>query len=195
MTGRRRRWLEAVARLAAVLQRPPTISELAAELGMWRTASGRMAQRAARDGLVTLPPRDAFGARAVQLAPRGRIELGLPLVVYLAWPLAEGRRDTAADGRDAAARLVTMLGISSVSPYLAGRWAPDVAAVAAELAGRSDAVVVWRDPLLTGRADVAAARRAGRTVAVISDVDNLPSNGTDIWRPPFVSEGVIHSDS
>jgi hypothetical protein len=186
MTPQRRQWLRAIARLAAELRRPPTISELAAACRMHRTASGRMGRRAAGDGLVAIQPRGAFGAGAVQLAPRGRLELDLPLVVYLAWPLAAGRKEAAADGRYAAARLTTALALSPVSPYLAGRWGPDVDAVAAELAARSDAVVVWRDPLLTGRSDVAAARRAGLTVAVITDVDNLPAGHGDLWRPPYV---------
>jgi hypothetical protein len=184
----------AVAELTLEFRRPPTSGELARLLRRDDANTRRSIMCARRDGLITPPPpgRAPFARSPIRLTAGARIELGLPVVVYLAWPLPlpnspqathdVGRRA----GADLAFRVLSDVpGAVPVSPYLAPhgtRDRPRLDAGAAALAAQCDAAIVYRDPILTGRPDVAAALAAGAHVVVIDDAD-LRSG--DPWRPSY----------
>lgn len=187
----RERWLRALEALAVELRRPPSSAELARALNIDRQSVRQLAVRAARDGLVVLGPAVGTTPRGLRLSPAARIALGLPVVVYLAFPvsaaapLSEESRDAAGrQGRAAAAELLERYGLFCSSPLLVieaiGR--PGVMEAAAAAAVGHHAAIAWRDPMLVGRRDLDSARRAGVPVAVAAGV--LPRTAPELWLPP-----------
>jgi hypothetical protein len=181
--ARRASWLRQVQRLAIELHRPPVAVEIAKATGRSPAATVQMVRRATADGHMLSGARaSAMAPRQVRIAPAALAALGIPLVVYLAWP-----GDWAAQGCQHASWLETM-GIFAVSPYLV-RTEPHhmKAEAAAALAQRADAVVAMTDPLLTGRPDVAAALAAGVPVAIVPQaIESGISSAAAIWRAPFL---------
>jgi len=190
ITAYRERWLRALEALAVDLRRPPCAAELARALKIDRQSVRQLAVRAARDGLVVLGPSSASTPRGLRLTPAARIALGLPLAVYLAFPVvaiiegAEGREASWQHGAAAANVLTDRLGLFCTSPLLVreaiGRPGAMAAATAAAIA--LHAVLVWRDPLLVGRCDVDAARRAGVPVGLAAGP--MPATARDLWVAP-----------
>lgn len=181
MTPGQREWLLAADALEVSLRRPPSVVEVGRALGCGPRAAQSRHRRAVAAGHVVDAPRTMTGPRFVRASPAARIELGLPLLVYLAWPEAMPSGEVA--------DLLVMLariGAHCVSPLLvpgmfevpAARAAAQSAAVAAH------GVVVWRDRVLLCRADVDAARHAGVPVAVVPRSDALPSSAAELWIPP-----------
>lgn len=72
-------------------------------------------------------------------------------------------------------------GLVPVSPYFTA--AHDQERAGPALAVRCDAVIVVRDELLLGRADVLAARRRGLPIAVVPVASDCPPNP---WRDPYL---------
>lgn len=186
----RERWLRELEALAVKLCRPPNSSELARAVGLAQHTVREMAMRCAKSGLVTLSERSATTPRGLRLTPAARIALGLPLAVYLAFPVGEGplsdnaREAAALHGQSAAAELLGRYGLFCVSPMLlpeAIGW-PGAMDAATATAAALHAVIVWRDPLLVGRRDVDAARRAGVPVSVLAGP--LPTTASELWLPP-----------
>lgn len=194
ISARRAAWLRHVHELGRRLRRAPYPNEIASSLGTTRRVGTGRVSKALADGHIVVSPRpSAFCARSVRVAPLAMLELGLPAVVYLAWPLpgpsAPHDHHVAAleAGRAAAGWLADSLRVVTVSPYLIGsaRLVAGTLGVAASIAERSDAVVVWRDPLLVGRQDVAAATAAGVPVSVLT-ADLLVTDPGQLWRPPIL---------
>lgn len=201
ITPRRADWLRTVHRLGTDLRRPPRATDIARATRVTAHVASNSIRRARRDGQIVLGGRvSGFDAFPVRLTPAALVEIGVPMVTYLAWPIGrdDGRpaecralevEQDAMRGR-AAVRWLATLGVYSVSPYLAGAWKCErsgLDAVAQDIARRADAVVVMTDPLLLGRADVAAARAAGIPIGLVQAADErLVRAGVDLWRPPFL---------
>lgn len=183
----RSEWLVTIHRLGVELRRPPYSAEVARATQRHRSAVTSLARRAVLDGHIErrVQP-DAFTSAGIRLTPHALIALGLPMVVYLAWPGFAPQRGT---------EISTWLGDRGVwasSPYMgrgtiqAGR-EPDLAAVAMATACRCDAVVCWTDPLLLGRPDVASAHAAGVPVSLVQARDEkLVRDSRDLWSPPLL---------
>lgn len=204
LTPNRAAWLRTVHSLVLELGRPPTPMDLATARGTKPTAQRFQIRDAIASGqLVPAARGTAFESSAVRVAPRALVHLGLPMVVYLAWPLSaapgDGRvqrppgqiavfaeRDAMA-GREIA-RWLAGGGIAPVSPYLAGAWSCDWAALdgaAVALSQRADAVVAMYDPMVLGRPDVAAPHRLGIPVALVADPRALTRPpAASLWDPP-----------
>lgn len=187
--ARRELWLRTVDRLTTELRRPPCVDEVSRVVGISRSTGQWHTNHAARAGQVLLGSRNATSPRALRLTPATRIELGLPLVVYLAWPLPPEPVEVMpaeawGAGCSAAEDIATDLGLCVVSPFLvcASIGASGSMSYAARVSCTTDAVIIWRDALLMGRADVDAAWRAGLPVSVVSG--DLPSAAADLWIPP-----------
>jgi hypothetical protein len=189
----RDRWLRALEALAVELRRPPHSIELARALGLAPHSVREMANRCARAGLVMLGERSTTTPRGLRLTPAARIALGLPLAVYLAFPVSaaaaladEARVASGQHGQAAAAELLERYGLFCTSPLLVpeaiGRRGSMDAATAT--AAALHAAIVWRDPLLVGRQDVDAARRAGVPVSVLAGP--LPATAGELWLPPWL---------
>lgn len=195
-----RRALEAAAALAVELGRAPSAGEVGTRIGMVSSRISAVIAAARRAGLVTPhhPGRRTFERTPVRLTARARLELGLPIVVYLAWPLPAADAPTEAHhvawqaGHDLARRvLIQVPGAASVSPYLARHSAADRArldAAAPALAAMSDAAIVYRDGLLLGRRDVAAAVTNGAHVVVM---DDAALDGGDPWGAARLASPIV----
>lgn len=150
--------------------------------------------------LELVTPIGSFGAYEripLRVTARGRIAMGLPLVVYLAWPLPPpGAADVAqelarAAGLELARWVLDVIpGATPISPYMAPVLARDrsvVDAAAVQLASSSDAVIVWRDPLLLGRPDVAAAMLArAETTLIDQSAQGEIAAGASAWSKPWI---------
>lgn len=187
----RARWLRALEALTVELRRPPHSIELARVMGLEPHSIQQMAKRCALSGLVTLGTRSATTPRGLRLTPAARIALGLPLAVYLAFPVGEGplsddaRSAAALRGQAAAAELMERYGLFCASPLLLpeaiGR--PGAMDAATATATALHAAIAWRDPMLVGRRDVDAARRAGVPVSVVQ-AGPMPATAGELWQPP-----------
>lgn len=187
----RARWLRQLEALTIQLRRPPHSLEMARAMGLDRHSVQQMAVRCALSGLVILDERSATTPRGLRLTPAARIALGLPLAVYLAFPVGEGplsdsaREAAALHGQAAAAELAGRYGLFCASPLLMpemiGR--PGAMDAATATATGLHAAIAWRDPLLVGRRDLDAARRAGVPVSVVQ-AGPMPATADELWRPP-----------
>ncbi len=185
ITQRRGAWLRIVHRLHCDLRRPPSSFEVGPATGTTRKNSSRVAITAERDGhLIRGPRASVMGAAPLRVTPAALVQLGVPMVVYLAWPMTSSP-DVGARGR-AAARWLASLGVYAVSPFLTGDLECTASMhAAALLAQRADAVVVMSDPLLIGRPDVSAALLARAPVGVVTHGDEEQiSTAPDLWIPP-----------
>lgn len=194
MRDHQRRLCEAIAALTTELRRPPTSGEVARRERRLESNTRRAIALARADGLITEPPADRrqYARSPLRLTPAARLEIGLPIVTYLAWPLPHPDASGAAfdraveRGREVADRVLRIFpGAVPVSPYLVPWPAGDraverrLAAGAALLAATCDACVVYRDEILLGRADVAAAVAGNAHVCVVLD---LALETPDPWR-------------
>jgi hypothetical protein len=190
--------LLAVHRATQELGRAPYSAEVAPLLGGSDRRSTRRRLCRARDaGMVSFAavPR-AMHAQAVRLTPEAKVELCLPVVALLAWPVGvEDRGEAAEYGRDA----VTVLrgkGVIGVSPFLDGRtrWEEGVQA-AAQIAPACDGVIVMHDPTLMGRADVHAARLARLRCVVVDSLTLHRTPPGALWLPPLLQPDLpdIHT--
>ncbi len=187
----RTRWLRALEALTVELRRPPHSIELAQVLGLARHSVQQMAKRCARSGLVALDASSATTPRGIRLTPAARIALGMPLAVYLAFPVGDGplsdnaREVAALHGQAAAAELLDRYGLFCASPLLLpealGR--PGAMDAATATATALHAAIAWRDPMLVGRRDLDAARRAGVPVSVVQ-AGPMPATAGELWQPP-----------
>lgn len=183
----RRRWLMTVHQLTEELHRPPTTTEIARARQTTRESDRDAAVRAEADGHVVAQRRHQFLPASVRLTPAALVQLGVPMVVYLAWPVPIGRGDhpgVREQGLELA-RWATQLGMYPVSPYLlhGAIDRTDSLGAAGRLAARCDGVVVCRDRLLVSRSDVDAARKACVPVGVVETLEEV-SEVESIWRPP-----------
>jgi hypothetical protein len=198
ITHRRAGWLRTIHQLATELRRPPHSSEIARAVGCSERSGRQRVQRAAVAGHVIVEPRvTAFVPAAVRLAPRAMLELALPVVVYLAWPLSTPSAGTTARLQSvqagmASAEWLLRMGLFAVSPYLIPHHQFDaIDEVARQIAARADAVVVWHDRILVGRSDVAAAHRLGVPVSVLTpEIVRSGVGPADLWRPPCLQPEV-----
>lgn len=173
MTPARRRLLETIVDLTASLHRPPLSPEVARHLG--RPTVSELVNGCRRAGLLTprSPLAGVWSSEPLRLTPAARLELGLPILTYVAWSLPDGAPGAfessmwvADDAFRVASTLlpgcVPVAALRGLSPRDAP---PEVLARfmagAAQLAAACDACVVWRSRLLTGRVDVRAALAAG----------------------------------
>ena len=153
-----------------------------------------------RYGLVVAQPDREHGQPFYVIpSPLARIRLDMPLLVYLSWPLPPpDMPDEAHDAAHAVGENLArwILGrvpaAAPVSPYLVAhgrRERPKLDAAAPTLALGCHAAIIYRDPLLAGRADAAAAREAGLPTALIGAdfLDSYsPERGDEIWAAPYL---------
>jgi hypothetical protein len=198
--GRRRRALLLAAELAIKLHRPPTRHELGIALGISYGNVHAIVDDCIRYGLVHVPPDRQHGqVLTVIPSPLARIRLEMPLLVYLSWPLPppsapdEAHEAAYAVGKHLATWIAGRVPRAApVSPYLVKhdrRVRPHLDAAAPVLALGCHAAIIYRDPLLAGRADAAAARDAGLPTALITSefLDSYqPSRGDEIWAAPYL---------
>lgn len=183
----------AIAALTIELRRPPTQLEVRDRIGANRSNAYRWVRAGKERGLI-----DVLDKRyRLRLTPRARHELGLPLLVYIAWPLPRpdeleaAHRSACAVGEALAAwLLVAVPGATPVSPYLVahdGAQRDRLDAAAPALAALCDAAIVSQDPLLIGRADLTAADLAGLPIAIVRGHAERGeiSAGSDIWSARF----------
>lgn len=182
----RHAWLRSAHDLAGRLGRPIVPMDLADLHGVRYESMRNRVGRAVRDGYMMRGRKpNAFASAPIRLTPKALLELDLPMLVYLAWPV-----DRSIDnyGIAAASWIQINLGIVTVSPCFRDPTAMSIAVVTAQ---RSDAVIVWRDRLLVGRADVVAGANAGAPVAVIPGVGaNAPRSASELWIPPFLQPAL-----
>ena len=185
VTPQRETWLRAVYDLTAKYGRAPIPSEVAKKVGKSVRAARDIVTRAVSEGqLIQCARVSAYAATGVRVAPLTLLELGLPPVVYLAWPMSRHDQHLK-DGKDAAGMLAN-LGVYAPTPYLIEMPAhqrESALPVAASLAMRVDAVVVVRDSLIAGRRDVEAAWRVGVPLSIVHDMRTIKS-ASDLWIPP-----------
>lgn len=183
LSTRRTKWLRAIYELGAQLGRPPYPGELARRHGTTSTAQRNIIVRAIRDGHITVGnPGNRFAPRPIRVSPAARLELGLPCLVYLAFPLTED------SGESAAAWVSCNVGLPVVSALaiaITGWKLAEPACVL--LAERCDGVIVWRDPMLVGRSDVVAAARLGIPVSVVDAyAARSVSSARQLWTAPLL---------
>lgn len=180
--------LTQIVALTRSLGRPPKNDELADALfacGMFRNCMRATALRTIRHHVRQMRSLGVLcDARSMKLAPSVRLEYGLPVFVYLAWPTPppeapwQARMDARVDGQRFAEILtMAMPSVVPISPYLTAAISPDV--VGPLMAERCDAVIVVKDELLLGRADVAAAARLRVPIAYLRDLTEIPD---DPWQ-------------
>ena len=183
MTPARRRLLESVADLTSTLRRPPGSPEVARHLG--RPSVSELVTSCRRAGLLAprSPLAGVWSSEPLRLTPAARLELGLPILTYVACPLPDGAPGSVESSfwvADEAFRVASMFlpgcvpvaalrGLSprDVTPEVLARFL----AGAAQLAAACDACVVWRSRLLTGRVDVQAALAAGAVTVLLHSAD------------------------
>lgn len=181
--------LRAVHQLTVELRRPPLCSEVARRIGIDRTLVWRMMQSAKRDGQAVVGSRfSVFTPGCVRVTPSALAYLGIPALVYLAWPaewdapVSEG----VAAGGVAWARALHRLGLAASSPLLVPGGDPAIVRPASEaLARAADAVVVVADQLLLGRSDVIAAHLAAVPVSFVPS-PSAATNAVALWLPPLL---------
>jgi hypothetical protein len=208
---RRRRALLMAAQLAIDLRRAPFANEIAKAIRVDLRGTLDVLEDCRRYGLIEeCPGRRKYAPLPVRLTVETRRKLGLPIVVYLAWPLPPPA--SAPEAHEAArcvgvelARwvLAAVPCVSPVSPYLAPHAAGNRAtldAAAAAHAMMCDAVLAYRDPLLIARADVSAALGAHIAATLIDRAAQTEiSEGANPWTPPWlvqpqgVRSSVIHN--
>lgn len=180
--------LRAIHHLTSEFRRPPIPAEVAHRMGKSTSTVWHMVQRAVADGQAVIGSRlSMYTPGTVRLTPAALAALGIPALVYLAWPMdwSDPTSELDADyGADHASRLAR-LGIAAVSPCLAPSSGngPGVRAAAEALARVADAAVVVADGLLVGRSDVTSARLASVPIAVIDDLTGVTS-AAELWVPP-----------
>lgn len=194
MTNRQISLLLAVVKATADLGRAPYSSEVMPLLAGSDRRSTRQRLCRLRDlGMVVFAsvPR-ALHPAPVRLTPAAKIALGLPIVVYGAWPIpsddngvamAESSRIGAmlADAMTAAVEAVVISPFLNPTPWKAG------VVAGAQIARACDAVVVLRDRTLLGRGDVHAARVARLRCAVVESVGQLSQlTPATLWAPPYL---------
>lgn len=193
LTPARRRVLLTAVELTARLGRPPNGHEVAIEIGGYRRVHLQVAQLR-RAGYVTDTGRPLKQRQPhyVRLTPRARLELGLPLLVYVAWALPrlddtdEAHEAARAAGAELARWIIQAIPTAApASPLLVPHRAaqvPALLAAAGQLAAAADAVIVHRDPFLIGRADVMRANETAAPV-VLTDAATCEeiSAGADPW--------------
>lgn len=195
MTPKRSEWLHLVYGLQAKLGRLPTAPDIAKVRGTARRVEFDTALRALEDGQVVRVPsreqRHAVLPFGVRLTPSAMVELGIPVLTYLAWPMDPG---FGAESRGAWARWssqLVSLGLVPVSSFSVLRTEPvepaQWMACACTLASRCDAVVAVGDPILIGRPDVSSAKSDGVMVSVIGPTALfMAARAVDLWKPPFL---------
>lgn len=176
-------WLRVVYELGVSLGRLPTTTDLAKACGWQQQTARRHIRRAAAAGIIEVGPRSTTNPMAVRIAPHALVQIGVPIVAYLAWPFGSAERG------QLIGQWLAGLGVSVISPYLVasqvGHGRMD--AVGISMALRSDAVLVWTDPLLVGRSDVSAAAASGIPVSVVRPTHELlVTCAADLWRPPLL---------
>lgn len=186
------------ARLAIELRRPPFANEVAKAIGIDLRGTLDVLEDCRRLGLIEeCPGRKKYAPLPVRLTAATRRALGLPIVVYLAWPMPppasadEAHHAARAVGVELAGWLLAAVpNVAPVSPYLAPHargLRPQLDAAAAAHAMMCDAAIAYRDPLLLGRPDVAAALGAHLAVSLITPAAQLEiSDGSDPWTPPWL---------
>lgn len=205
ISEKRAAWLRVAHGLRTTLGRPPSAIEVARAHGRSPRTARDMVNCAIEDGhLVNTPRTSVFVPAGIRVAPLALLDLGLPAVVYLAWALGSdvvpGFHDRQAGLNDRQAGLIPAgelgrIGLAVVSPYLVAERAV-AEPVAMLLAQRADAVVVWRDPLLLGRADVVAARRLGIPVSVTQrDMTCGKLTAAVLWTPPCLLPAMPEEDT
>lgn len=186
--------------MSIALRRPPTARELGIALGVSYGNVHKIVTDCARYGLID-PQRQRQPHQPFQivLTPMARIRLELPLLVYLAWPLPPP------DSPDEAHEAAHAVGINlarwvagrvqraaPVSPYLVRHdrtLRAQLDAAAPVLALGCHAAIIYRDQLLAGRADGAAAFGAGLPTSLIdlAAMDSWqPDRDGPIWQPPYL---------
>lgn len=189
MTIRQRALLLAVVRATAELGRAPYSSEVMLLVNSDRRSTRRRLCSLRDIGLVTFAavPR-ALHPMSVRLTPAAKIALGLPVVVYAAWPipLEDGERCTESVGSMMADQM-TELGLVAISPFIGpAEWMAGIAA-GAQIAVACDAVLVLRDRTLIGRCDVHAARVARLRCSVVESLGQLSKLTLEtLWAPPYL---------
>lgn len=197
--GRRRRALLAAAEMAIANKRPPTRHELALALGISSGNVQTIIDGCARYGLVERTARKHGQPWYVILTPLARIRLGLPLLVYVSWPLPppnapdEAHETAYTLGKHLCRWIAGRVECATpVSPYLVKHDCvirPKLDAAAPALALGCHAAIVYRDPMIAGRADTAAALGAGLPTALI-DTKTMdewrPMRDGPIWQAPYL---------
>lgn len=172
-------WLRTIYELGISLHRQPTTTDLARACGWQSQTARRHIRVAAAAGIIDVAPRSTNNPMAVRIAPHALVQLGVPVVAYLAWPVGSAERG------QLIGQWVARFGISVISPYLVSGRTSDTAAVSMAL--RADAVLVWTDPLLVGRRDVVSAASRGIPVTVIRPADEAAITcAADLWKPPLL---------
>jgi len=194
ITDHQIKWIRAVDAMHTELRRPPLIPEVKRALGIKGHGSKSgytLVLRLVELGYLVKGPGKCTTPRPIRVTPAARMALGMPMTVYLAFPLGDGMRaehdDAARHGQAAAFELLQRYGLFCSSPLLtpgaAGR--PGSMDAATATATALHAVVVWRDPLLVGRQDVDTARRAGVLVTV-AGTGPMPASVDALWLPPML---------
>lgn len=194
---RRRRVVDAIARLTVDLRRAPTAADVARWCGMDKKGVMRAVAELRRLGMIEWTRMAIhYKPQPLRLTARCRVQLGLPIIAYIAWPLPSPSSEPDAHagalevGR-AFANWVTcaIAGCVPVSPYLAEHDAstrPRFDAAAVSIAALADVAIVYRDPLVAGRADVVAAVNAKLPITVIDRAgQDAITAGADPWSPPW----------
>lgn len=196
ITANQIRWIRAIDAVHIDLRRPPLMPEVQRALGITNpgVTTGRLLVRQLVErGYLVRGPGKCTTPRSIRVTPMARIALGMPMTVYLAFPLGDS---DALDGRAAAHELLQRYGLFCSSPLLtpgsAGR--PGAMDAATASATALHAVVVWRDPLLVGRHDVDTARRAGVPVTV-AGAGPMPAAADALWVPPMLVPSLDRDDA